>query len=131
MPLYYRPRQGDVLLCDFTRGFVAPEMLKVRKVVVISRTTTHNRRLCTVLPISATAPEFLKDWHHLLRDNPLPDDGYKRLWVKCDMIYTVSFDRLDKLHRRSRRSGREYFVPRLGVEDMQGVIDGVKAYLPS
>ncbi|WP_164699520.1 hypothetical protein [Pseudomonas sp. BRG-100] len=33
MALYYHPKQGDVLLCDFTRGFVAPEMLKIRKVV--------------------------------------------------------------------------------------------------
>ncbi|MBY8970498.1 hypothetical protein J1G33_08830 [Pseudomonas sp. P867] len=33
LALYYHPKQGDVLLCDFTRGFVAPEMLKIRKVV--------------------------------------------------------------------------------------------------
>lgn len=54
MPLYYHPKQGDVLLCDFTRGFVAPEMLKIRKVVVISPTATHSRKLCTVVPISST-----------------------------------------------------------------------------
>jgi uncharacterized protein YifN (PemK superfamily) len=46
------------------------------------------------------------------------------------MIHTVSFERLDKLHRKTRSKGREYFVPRLGFEDMQGVIAGVKAYLP-
>lgn len=105
-------------------------MLKIRKVVVISPTATHNRKLCTVVPISSTAPEIQQDWHHLLRTNPLPADGYKELWVKCDMIYTVSFERLDKLHRKTRSSGREYFVPRLSAEDMQGVIACVKAYLP-
>ncbi|WP_439853951.1 type II toxin-antitoxin system PemK/MazF family toxin [Pseudomonas yamanorum] len=130
MPLYHHPKQGDVLLCDFTRGFVAPEMLKIRKVVVISPTATHKRKLCTVVPISSTAPDIQYDWHHLLRINPLHTDGYKALWVKCDMIYTVSFERLDKLHRKTRTTGREYFVPRLGAEDMRGVIDGVKAYLP-
>ncbi|WP_405120788.1 type II toxin-antitoxin system PemK/MazF family toxin [Pseudomonas leptonychotis] len=129
MPLYYHPKPGDILLCDFTRGFVAPEMLKVRKVVVISPKATHTRRLCTVLPISATAPEQEEDWHHLLRHNPLPADGYKELWVKCDMIYTVSFDRLDKLHRKSRQ-GREYFVPQLDPGDLAGVITCLKAYLP-
>ena len=50
--------------------------------------------------------------------------------MKCDMIYTVSFERLDKLRRKTRSKGREYFVPRLNTDDMQGVISGVKAYLP-
>ncbi len=130
MALYYHPKQGDVLLCDFTRGFVAPEMLKIRKVVVISPTATHSRKPCTVVPISSTAPDIPHDWHHLLRTNPLQSDGYKQLWVKCDMIYTVSFERLDKLHRKTRAKGREYFVPRLCSDDMQGVISGVKSYLP-
>ncbi|WP_447649349.1 type II toxin-antitoxin system PemK/MazF family toxin [Pseudomonas abietaniphila] len=129
MPLYYLPRQGDVLVCDFTRGFVPPEMVKVRKVVVISQTSRHRRRLCTVVPISSTSPEAEFDWHHLLRKNPLVTDGTKQLWVKCDMIYTVSFDRLDKVHRKTRK-GREYFVPRLSPNDLEAVIIGVKAYLP-
>jgi len=130
LPLYYHPNQGDILLCDFTRGFVAPEMLKVRKVIVISPRSTHGRKLCTVIPISSTAPDIEQDWHYLLRTNPLPTDGYKQLWAKCDMLYTVSFERLDKLHRKTRRSNREYFVPRLDAEDLQGVIAAVKAYLP-
>jgi uncharacterized protein YifN (PemK superfamily) len=104
-------------------------MLKVRKVIVISPTTTHKRRLCTVVPISSTAPEHQEDWHHLLRQNPVDSDGYLQLWVKCDMIYTVSFDRLDKLHKKTRK-GREYLVPRLGDEDLRGVLDCVRAYLP-
>lgn len=45
------------------------------------------------------------------------------------MIYTVSFDRLDKAHRKTR-GGREYFVPRLCPNDLEAVINGVKAYLP-
>lgn len=130
MPLHYHPKPGDILLCDFTRGFVAPEMLKVRKVVVISPKATHKRQLCTVLPISSTAPEQEEDWHHLLRQNPLPSDGHMQLWVKCDMIYTVSFARLDKLHRKTRAKGREYFVPQLSAEDLAGVINCLKAYLP-
>lgn len=60
----------------------------------------------------------------------MPLKCYKELWVKCDMIYAVSFERLDKLHRKTRAKGREYFVPRLDTNDMRGVISGVKAYLP-
>ncbi len=118
------------MLCDFTRGFVAPEMVKIRKVIVISPAATHGRRLCTVVPISSTAPEAMQDWHYILRTNPLATDGHRQLWAKCDMLYTVSFDRLDKLHRRTRRGGREYFVPRLTQEDLSGVIAAIKAYLP-
>jgi uncharacterized protein YifN (PemK superfamily) len=81
------------------------------------------------VPISSTSPEAEFDWHHLLRKNPLVTDGTKQLWVKCDMIYTVSFDRLDKVHRKTRK-GREYFVPRLSPNDLEAVIIGVKAYLP-
>ncbi len=117
------------MLCDFTRGFVAPEMLKVRKVIVISPNATNRRRLCTVVPISSTAPEHEENWHHLLRKNPLESDGYIQLWVKCDMIYTVSFERLDKLHKKTRK-GREYFVPRLTDDDLRCVLDCVRAYLP-
>lgn len=130
MPLdYYHPKQGDVLYCDFTRGFVAPEMLKVRKVVVISPSATNRRRLCTVVPISTTAPEHEEAWHHILRQNPLESDGHIQLWVKCDMLYTVSFARLDKPHKKTRK-GRQYFVPRLTDEDLQAVLACVKAYLP-
>lgn len=130
LAVYYNPKQGDILLCDFTRGFVAPEMQKIRKVVVISPTATHKRRLCTVLPISATQPEHEEDWHYLLRKNPMPSDGLKQLWVKCDMIYTVSFERLDKLHTKTRRGGREYIVPKLDAQELAAVISCLKAYLP-
>ncbi len=127
--MYYHPKQGDVLICDFTRGFVPPEMMKVRKVVVVSPTATHRRRLCTVVPISSTAPHAEEAWHHLLRVNPVEIDGHVSLWVKGDMLYTVSLDRLDKPHRKTRK-GREYFVPKLAPDDLQGVFRCVRAYLP-
>ena len=104
-------------------------MIKVRKVVVVSQASRHRRRLCTVVPISSTSPQQEHDWHHLLRENPLISDGHKQLWVKCDMIYTVSFERLDKVHRKTRK-GREYFVPQLCGTDIEAVIRGIKAYLP-
>ncbi|WP_350029107.1 type II toxin-antitoxin system PemK/MazF family toxin, partial [Caballeronia sp. GAFFF1] len=61
-----------MLMCDFSRGFVPPEMVKKRAVVVISRSETHGRRLCTVVPLSTTAPAPALAWHVLLTQNPLP-----------------------------------------------------------
>jgi mRNA interferase MazF len=46
---------GQILICDFSSGFVEPEMVKVRPVVVISpkpRKSIHS--LCTVVPLSTT-----------------------------------------------------------------------------
>jgi uncharacterized protein YifN (PemK superfamily) len=130
MPLYgFYPAAGHVLLCDFSRGFVAPEMLKVRPVVVISRKETHGRKLCTVVPLSTTAPQVVMDWHHPLACDPCPlfSNG-SQVWAKCDMLYTVSFERLDKFHRKTRK-GREYYVPSISLDDLAAIVDAVKSYL--
>lgn len=128
MPLHgFYPKPGHILLCDFGRGFVAPEMVKTRQVVVISPATTHIRRLCTVVPLSTTAPSPEEDWHYLIKKNHRAED-IQQVWVKGDMLYTVSFDRLDKLHRKTRK-GREYFVPMLDTTDLDGAMHAVRAYL--
>ncbi|WP_091190065.1 type II toxin-antitoxin system PemK/MazF family toxin [Formivibrio citricus] len=131
MPLnHFYPKPGHILLCDFTRGFIEPEMVKRRPVVVISPASTHSRKLCTVVPLSTTAPDPAQDWHYLLRNNPCPDTlAYAQIWAKGDMLYTVSFERLDKLHRRTR-NGREYYAPLMDKGDYSGVLAAVKAYLP-
>lgn len=130
MPLTsFYPKTGHVLICDFDRGFIQPEMVKRRPVVVISRPETHARKLCTVVPFSTTAPDPVLPWHVAIKNNPLPDTlSYTSVWAKCDMIYTVSFERLDKPHRKTR-NGREYLSLRLGADDLSDVLDGVRAYL--
>jgi uncharacterized protein YifN (PemK superfamily) len=47
MPLLYQPRPGQVVMCDF-KGYVVPEMVKVRPVVVVAR-NRKNRWLVTVV----------------------------------------------------------------------------------
>lgn len=127
----FYPKAGHVLICDFERGFVTPEMVKARPVVVVSKSELHSRRLCTVVPLSTTAPHDEFDWHVLLAQNPLPETlGYKPIWAKCDMVYTVSFDRLDKPHRKTRGK-REYFTTRLGQSDLDAIIQGIIAHLAS
>ncbi|TCP10894.1 uncharacterized protein YifN (PemK superfamily) [Crenobacter luteus] len=131
MPLHpqFYPKRGHVLLCDFSRGFVAPEMLKRRPVVVISPSATHGRKLCTVIPLSTTAPDPVMPWHYPLQRNPNPLETQPvQVWAKCDMLYTVAFERLDKFHRKTR-NGREYLSPSMSAEDFAGVLTGVRAYL--
>ena len=54
MPLRFHPRVGSILICDYSTGFVAPEMVKRRRVVVISR-LRQRADLYTVVPLSTTA----------------------------------------------------------------------------
>ena len=126
----YWPNPGDVLTCDFSRGFVAPEMLKQRQVVVISPKASHSRLLCTVVPLSCTAPFNILPCHYQLTTDPCPtlNSENEAVWAKCDMLYTVSFERLDKLHKKTRK-GREYFIPQVTPEDYQGIIAAVRSYL--
>lgn len=127
MPLgFYFPRPGDVLICDYCTGFVPPEMVKHRPVVVVSGRERHGGRLCTVVPLSTTPPRPVQAWHYQL---PIAIPGWDGdSWAKCDMLSTVSFDRLDKPHTR-KRSGRVYHTVRLPESDLAAVRAAVLAYL--
>ena len=48
MAIKFYPRQGTLLMCDFNTGFRVPEMVKVRPVVVVSRT---RGQVATVVPL--------------------------------------------------------------------------------
>lgn len=110
MPLQYHPKIGSILVCDFNKGFVAPEMVKRRPVIVISPPISVRHRLCTIIPISTEPPKIVMSYHVNLGDLnlPLPYDN-KINWAKCDMIYSVSFDRLELFRGRNGMGGkREY-----------------------
>lgn len=88
----YKPQRGAILICDYD-GSVHPEMNKRRLVIVVAN-KAHN--LCIVVPLSTTRPSDQKDWHYVLQTPepfPAPYDALGH-WVKCDMINTVSYDRL-------------------------------------
>jgi uncharacterized protein YifN (PemK superfamily) len=115
MVMLYQPRPGNVVMCDY-RGFVVPEMVKVRPVVVIAR-NRKNRRLVTVVPLSTTEPDLLEDHHHALANNPLPGRKTISCWAKCDMVTTVSLGRLDRY-----KVGRgQYAVPVLPADDFEAI----------
>jgi uncharacterized protein YifN (PemK superfamily) len=115
LALLYQPRPGAVIMCDFV-GYVVPEMVKVRPVVVLAR-NRKNRQLITIVPLSTTSPTVLEAHHHELTANPLPGKAGMRCWAKCDMVATVSLARLDRV----KGSNRQYDVPVLPVADFEAI----------
>ena len=122
MPLKFQPKKGDVVMCDFM-GFVAPEMIKVRPVVVIAK-HRHNRHLVTIVPLSTTEPNPLQNYHYAMPVNPLPDKK-SSCWAKCDMVYTVSIHRLDRYKYRDQQGNRSYVVPKINEQCLQKIQDAI------
>ena len=119
MAMLYQPRPGNVVMCDY-RGFVVPEMVKVRPVVVIAR-NRRNRRLVTVVPLSTTEPNSLEDHHHALANNPLPGREAISCWAKCDMVMNLGTWRLDGF----KVGRRKWENPSVTAQDLQAVRRGV------
>lgn len=98
MPITFHPHPGMVLICDFSTGFKVPEMVKTRPVIVISPRPRFKTQLCIVVPLSTTAPVPVEGHHHCLDPASLPGVLAGRVtWAKCDMVTTVSLDRLDRV----------------------------------
>jgi len=83
-----------------------PEIVKQRQVVVLWKHKS-NAKLVYVVPLSTTPP-YDKDLALELPTLPLPRPGQDKntkIWVKCDLVYTVSTDRLSlPVNRASRRT---------------------------
>lgn len=95
MAITFHPKPGNVLMCDF-RGYVAPEIVKIRPVVIISPAHLRRPGLVTVVPLSTTPPDPVELYHYRLRGNPMPGSNALEVWAKCDLVATVRFDRLDR-----------------------------------
>lgn len=95
MALKFHPVPGTVVICDFS-GLNAPEMTKKRPAVVVSPRFRTRDRLCTIIPFSTTPPRPVAPYHYKLRMEPVLPEPYDAdvHWVKADMLYTMSFDRL-------------------------------------
>ncbi len=130
MPLRFHPKRGQVLMCDFSTGFKAPEMVKNRPVVVLSN---RHRELATVVPISTTEPRPIEACHHELDDAsmPLPLRG-KPHWAKCDMVTTVGLWRLDRVRAKNRHpttGKRMYFTQAVKQKDLEAIMNAVLSVL--
>lgn len=123
MPLNFHPSPGALLMCDFRRGFMVPEMTKMRPVVVISPRRRRSSGLFTVVPLSTQAPNPVEPFHHLMDPRSVPVElGPRQSWAKCDMLYTVSLKRLSQV-----KGSAGYLTPQPQVlqEDLEAVRRGV------
>lgn len=125
MPINFHPRAGQVLVCDFV-GFIEPEMVKVRPVIVISPRLPYRSGLVAIVPISLTAPRRevpyvvrLSKNYHTSEADELP------CWAKCDMVVNIRLERLDgfKIGRR------KWATPQVSSDDLAAVRRGVASGL--
>lgn len=112
MPLKFLPYPGSIVRCDFL-GFKEPEMVKPRPVVVISaRPERANSKTCIIVPLSTTVPDPVHKFHLEVKlpGSNLPEKISQICWVKGDMVYAVSLERLD-LYRlgRDKEGKRTYY----------------------
>ena len=126
MALTFHPGPGAIVICDFSTGFGAPEMVKVRPVVVISP-RRRTGQLATVVPLSSKEPERREPWHYPLRDGTYPP-ARSRMWVKADLVASVALDRLDRIMVRVGGQ-RTYQVFQLDADELRNVHLAVKAAL--
>ena len=95
MALKFHPKAGTILICDF-EGLKAPEMVKRRPIVVVSPKKLKRQGLATVVPLSTQAPHRVLAFHHELDPASLPPPlADNQCWAKCDMLYTIRFERLN------------------------------------
>jgi mRNA interferase MazF len=108
MAIQFHPEPGTIVICDFD-GLKAPEITKRRPAIVMSPRFRNRGNLCTVVPLSTTAPQPVMPYHfRLYMEQQLPYPFAADMhWIKADMVYTVSFERLflpfagkDELGRR-------------------------------
>lgn len=105
MAITFVPDAGDVLICDFS-GFQAPEMTKVRRVVVLSprsRVTFPGTYL--IVPISKTPPSRKEPHHYEFKARRYDFfDPIESVWAKADMLTCVASHRLDRIKMNGRYS---------------------------
>jgi uncharacterized protein YifN (PemK superfamily) len=120
--LKFHPKKGTIVCCDFSKGFQAPEMVKVRPVVVITPQLQGRPGLCTIVPLSTVEPDPFQPYHHKMNHNSLPPKLQKSdCWAKCDMLYTVSLERLDRIRDKDANGKRCYLTGKTTVEDLVAI----------
>ncbi|MDE0157534.1 MAG: type II toxin-antitoxin system PemK/MazF family toxin [Gammaproteobacteria bacterium] len=129
MALSAYPKPGQLLICDFS-DFVPPEMTKRRPVVVVSR-RSRKSLTCTVVPLSSSPPEESQPYHHLMDSASLVGKfSGVETWAKCDMVTTVSINRLDRIRTgRDHQGKRIYSTAHITGEDFLAIKEGMRYWL--
>ncbi|RYF03521.1 MAG: hypothetical protein EOO40_12135 [Deltaproteobacteria bacterium] len=127
MPLTYHPNPGTIVICDYSTGFIAPEMVKARPVVVLSP-RRRTGQLVTVVPLSSTEPNPFEPWHVLLPATAYPP-ARGPMWVKADMLATVALTRLDRVKVKGPGGTRTYQTFQMDAACLAAIRAAVKAAL--
>lgn len=110
----YQSGAGQILICDFVNN-IGNEINKKRPVIAFTAPTVQLRKskLCHVIPLSTTEPEVIKDYHYKLTNLPkLPPPYLKNeCWAKCDLVYTVSYERLLTPYFGKGPNGKRNYTP--------------------
>jgi uncharacterized protein YifN (PemK superfamily) len=131
MAITLHPDPGTILIADFSHHKV-PEITKRRPVIVISPRFRQRDGLCAVVPCSTTPPKKTQPYHYKLSVIPALPAPYdhEQMWVKADLVYTVSFDRLFLPFIGKNANGvREYDIRHVTDIDINGIRDCVRAGL--
>lgn len=116
MALIHHPQVGAILRVDLNEGFRVPEMRKRRPAIVISPQLDGRNQLCTIVPLSTSAPRPMMKYNcELEMDPPLPFPYNSQImWVKADMLMCVAFHRLKLLDSgRDPSSGERMYDVRV------------------
>ena len=98
MALPYHPKPGEIYMCAFPNEYMQGEMIKTRPVIILNKKIDGRPKLVNVVPLSMTAPDPVCGHHVKVNRLYLPKgirDKEGDRWAKCDMVYTMSIDRLD------------------------------------
>lgn len=122
MAIRFHPDVGDILICDFSQlNTKVPEMVKRRPVVCLTPRRRYGQ-IITIVPLSTTPPTPVQIWHAKLHvDLPHPYDS-PEVWVKGDMLYSLSMERLSLFTKGKDRQGKRIYVaPKLSEEQIKKV----------
>ena len=123
--LQFHPHAGTVLMCDF-RGMIVPEITKKRPVMVITPRLAHRDKSAMIVPFSTTPPHYPQPFHVRLSRNYHPDEPDDLpVWAKCDLVCSVSFERLDRFALKNR----QFIAPRAIAADLALVRNGILSAL--
>jgi len=120
MAIYFHPSPGCVLLCNF-EGYIFPEIVKVRPVVIVSPKHLKRGDLHCVVPLSTTPPDHIEPYHYQLKKDPIPNSN-ATVWAKCDLVATVCSERFDRF-QVGRRAFKTSGIP---AEELEAIRECIK-----
>jgi mRNA interferase MazF len=131
MTVTIHPQPGTIVRVDLNEGFRPPEMCKRRPAIVLSPAIPGRTFMCTIVPLSTSAPNPVLPHHMELTFNPVLPRPYSepRMWLKGDIVLTVAFHRLRLLFSEWDHGQRVYDERVIDRETFERVRTCVRAGL--